>query len=106
MSAIAARRLALSNTGNSRRRGTLSYFFPSRSRPALLLRTPPHCLKKKGTFAFSHWSRSDRTHSFFIGLAPAPLSPPTMTQGLPSRLLSPIACRGRETSCLSDKQSL
>ena len=29
--------------------GTSSYVWPSSNRPALTLRTPPHCLKKKGT---------------------------------------------------------
>ena len=39
------------------------------------LRTPPHCLKKNGTFARSHWSRKRNTHSFWRGRAPGPLLP-------------------------------
>jgi hypothetical protein len=37
-------------------------------------------LKKNGTCARAHWSRIDSTQSFSIGLAPFPLSPPTITQ--------------------------
>src|SRR5262245_10916729 len=34
--------------------GISSQVFPSRMRPARFLFTPPHCLKKKGTFAAWH----------------------------------------------------
>ena len=40
----------------------------------------PHCLKKKGTPAARHWSRSERNQSGCDGRARGPLSPPAMTQ--------------------------
>src|SRR3990172_6544026 len=35
-------------------RGISSHTSPSRTRPACFLFLPPHCLKKKGTFALRH----------------------------------------------------
>ncbi len=40
------------------------------------LRTPPHCLKKKGTLAAWHWSRTDRTQSGSSGRAFGPALAP------------------------------
>ena len=51
-----------------------------------ILRTPPHCLKKNGTPACPHWPRMFTTQSRSIGLAPAPLSPPTITQWMPRKI--------------------
>ena len=59
--------------------GISSYVQPSSSRPVRSLRTPPHCLKKNGTWARRHCSRIERTHSACIGRAPGPDSPPTIT---------------------------
>ena len=56
---------------------------PARLRP----QRPPHCLKKKatpwqqGTLVANHRV----SHSALIGLAPGPLSPPTMTQSMLER---------------------
>jgi len=41
--------------------GIWSHVLPSRTRPFLFLMTPPHCLKKNGTFADKHWSRISLT---------------------------------------------
>lgn len=59
-----------------------SWVRPSSSRPVSFFRTPPHCLKKKGTPESAHWSRIEATHSGFMSRAPGPLSPPTITQSM------------------------
>src|SRR5579862_44922 len=64
--------------------GNSSNVRPSRVLPASFFLTPPHCLKKKGTFARLHCSHIDNTQSSFIGRAPGPLSPPTITHEIPS----------------------
>ena len=43
-----------------------------------------YCLKKNGTLAWRHWWRIDSPQAGCIGRAPGPLSPPTMTQWIPS----------------------
>ena len=55
---------------------------PSSTLPDFFLFVPPHCLKKKGTPAFLHWSLISITHSGLICLAPGPDSPPTITQSI------------------------
>ena len=60
----------------------------------LLLFTPslphvPHCLKKKAIPNLSVFSLRDKTHSSFIGLAFGPLSPPTITQSIFCKSISP-----------------
>src|SRR5947209_19895485 len=62
---------------------------PSSSLPPALGLIPPHCLKKKGTSSSMHWSRISLTHSGFVGRQFGPLSPPTITQWMPSRLILP-----------------
>ena len=57
---------------NALKRGISSHNLPSKLLPALFLFTPPHCLKKKGTRAFTQSSRIERTHASFIGRAPRP----------------------------------
>src|SRR5216684_5383660 len=69
--------------------GNWSYVLPFNLRPATFFRTPPHCLKKKGTDAFLHCDLTDSTHLRSMGRAPGPLSPPTITQCSPSRLIDP-----------------
>jgi hypothetical protein len=69
------------------RRGISSQNMPSSSRPALFLRAPPHCLKKKGTSSATHRLRTSRTQSGSTERAPGPDSPPTITQS------SPATCR-------------
>src|SRR5260370_29581243 len=64
-------------SGNSG--GISSHVQPSRSRPPVLWKRPPCCLKKNGTSVSRHCWRSERTQSRFIGLAPTPLSPPAIT---------------------------
>ena len=66
-----------SNIGNS------SYILPWSIRPAHAFLMPPHCLKENGILAARHCLRMDTTHSFSIGRAPGPLSPPTITQDIP-----------------------
>ena len=44
---------------------------------------PPHCLKKNGTAAATHWFLILAAHCGCIGRACGPLSPPTMTQWIP-----------------------
>ena len=44
----------------------------------------PHCLKRNGTPADLHWSRSDRSHSTWHSRASLPLSPPAITQWIGS----------------------
>ena len=63
----------------------LSQARPSKVRPAFFFWTPPHCLKKKGTPLVRHCCRMSLTQTGFNGLAPCPLSPPTMTQAIPCR---------------------
>ena len=65
--------------------GISSHVRPSKSRPAFFLLVPPHCLKKNATPASRHCSLSSVTHSGFMGLAPGPDSPPTMTQSIFSK---------------------
>ncbi len=60
--------------------GISSYVRPPRRRPVRSLRTPPHCLKKKGVFCLLPARNTSRTHSIFIGRACGPDSPPTITQ--------------------------
>lgn len=67
-------------------RGRSSQVLPSRRRPVRFFFTPPHCLKKNATPALAHWFLISTTHRSFIGLAPGPDSPPTMTQSIPRRL--------------------
>ena len=52
------------------------------------LRTPPHCLKKNGTFARWHCSRMRITRFSSIFEHPT-LSPPTITQSIPLKSTSP-----------------
>src|SRR5659263_774959 len=49
-----------------------SQVLPSSSRPAFFFLTPPHCLKKKGTPAWAHWSLISVTHEGSMCLAPEP----------------------------------
>src|ERR1700730_10365121 len=65
--------------------GNWFHSFPSSSLPPVFGERPPHCLKKNATRAATHWFRISMTHSGFIGRARGPLSPPTMTQSMPSR---------------------
>src|SRR5580704_15875322 len=76
-----------SNCLDAERRFAGNWFHscPSSSLPPVLGERPPHCLKKKATRAATHWFRISMTHSGFIGRARGPLSPPTMTQSMPSR---------------------
>src|SRR5262249_54204016 len=83
------RRSSSGRTSLCSRAGYSSYVRPSSILPALAFLTPPHCLKKKGTAARRHCSLRDMTHSFFITLAPAPLSPPTITHEMPCKLMEP-----------------
>lgn len=57
-----------------------SHVRPSRTRPVIALLVPPHCLKKNFTPDLRQRSRIARAHSIFIGRAPGPDSPPTITQ--------------------------
>ena len=58
-------------------------------------RSPPHCLKKNATLAATHRLRMSITQRGSIRRARGPLSPPTITQSMPSRLSVPIgAIRG------------
>lgn len=66
-----------------------SYVRPSNRRPCLPFCTPPHCLKKNRTPARSHCCLMRCTQPGRTGLAPGPLSPPTMTQCMPERLILP-----------------
>src|SRR5690554_1920394 len=84
--------------------GIMSHTFPSNFLPfAFLLRSfpssphAPHCLKKKSTPTFSHWSRMDKAHSSFMGRAPWPDSPPTMTQWIPFNFNCPKFSRRGST---------
>ena len=43
--------------------GISPHILPSSNLPAFFLWSPPHCLKKNGTLAFKHWSRTPFTHS-------------------------------------------
>ena len=72
-------------------RGIPSHTRPSNTRPLTSFLAPPHCLKKKGTLAFSQRSRISQTHSSFIGRHPGPDSPPTMTHDIPLSGKSGIA---------------
>jgi hypothetical protein len=56
--------------------GSSSQVLPSSVRPVLLLLTPPHCLKKKGTRAATHWFLMLTAHASSSGRAPGPDSPP------------------------------
>ena len=51
--------------------------------PACFLRTPPHCLKKKGMFLLLHSERIPFTQFSDMGREPGPDSPPTITQCSP-----------------------
>ena len=66
---------------------------PSRLRPPDFGVRPPHCLKKKLTPFRSQMSLISRTQDDFIGRVFGPLSPPTMTQDIPSRSMSPTGPR-------------
>jgi len=74
-------------------RGNWSQVCSSSILPFFFLLTPPHCLKKNGTFAARHWSLISAAHSGFIGLAPGPDSPPTMTQSIPEKSILGIGLR-------------
>ena len=65
--------------------------------PQLFFRTPPHCLKKNATRAALHCSRIESTQSSFIGRAPGPLSPPTMTHEIPSSGRMPMSSNSGST---------
>ena len=80
----------LSSNSQAAALGISSHIRPSSLRPDLFLFVPPHCLKKKATPASKHWSLISVTHSFFIGLAPGPDSPPTIIQSMPARSSSGI----------------
>src|SRR5436190_19142019 len=69
--------------------GYSSYTLPLRIRPAFFFWGPPHCLKKNGTPFSRHWRRIALTHDCRKGRAPKPLSPPTITQWIPLRLIGP-----------------
>ena len=82
--------IELETVGYLRQTGNISQTFPCSSLPLadLDLCNPssphaPHCLKKKFTFFFKHWSLTFKAHASFIGLAPLPDSPPTITQLIP-----------------------
>ena len=76
---------------------------PSRMRPVVFLKTPPHCLKKKAVPLATHWSRISRTHASFIARASARIPhrqlPSRSQQGL-SPASGQAAARWRETSPL------
>ena len=69
---------ASGSTRGGRRRSSSS------SRPALLLDTAP-LLEEERNLGPLALVANRQTHSFCIGRAPAPLSPPTITQSIPSR---------------------
>src|SRR2546426_676270 len=46
-------------------------------------------LQRRSQVARRHWSLTETTHSLFMGLAPGPLSPPTITQLIPTKLSVP-----------------
>src|SRR5574340_540826 len=56
---------------------------PSKRRPPAFEVNPPHCLKKNGTPARTHWSRTPRTQLGSTARKRGPLSPPTITQSIP-----------------------
>jgi hypothetical protein len=85
---VSTRRLLSGKLGTGRE-GISSYVLPFSVRPFDFFILPPHCLKKKGTPAALHCLRIDCTHSSRIGLAPGPLSPPTITQSIPLRPIGP-----------------
>src|SRR5271166_1536635 len=62
--------------------GISNHCRPSRMFPAAFLCTPPHCLRKKGMWWYRHCLWRVFTQYFFIGLAPGPLSPPTISQSM------------------------
>src|ERR1035438_3032207 len=62
--------------------GIASHVFPNKTLPNNFFRTPPHCLKKNGVLNFSQSFFIFNTHSSFIGRAPGPDSPPTITQSI------------------------
>ena len=73
--------------------GIASYSAPLSRRPRDFGVDPPHCLKKKSTPARSQRSLMSRTQRSCIGRALGPLSPPTITQEIPSRSISPTGPR-------------
>src|ERR1022692_1493434 len=84
--------------------GISSQVFPAKRRPLFLFGRflpsaphPPHCLKKNATPSCSHWSLIASTHSAFIGLALGPDSPPTITQWMPRKSISPISSSNGST---------
>ena len=86
---------------NDAAKGISSHVLFKSIRPFFFLCTPPHCLKKNGTLYFRHCLFISSTHSSFIGLAPGPDSPPTITQSIPFRFTSPIL--SLTISVLSDR---
>jgi hypothetical protein len=56
-----------------------------RRRPPDLERRPPHCLKKNATPSAAQRSRSSSSHYSRTGRCFGPLSPPPMSQSMPSR---------------------
>ena len=76
--AVLMRSCACADSGHS------CHFRPSSRQPPDFELKPPHCLKKNGTRLLLHWSRMPRTQSGVIGLRRGPLSPPTITQCMPS----------------------
>ena len=66
--------------------GIWFHFSPSSFLPPAFGVLPPHCLKKNGTSAATHSSRSAVTHCGSNGRHPGPLSPPAMTQWIPPEL--------------------
>jgi hypothetical protein len=73
--------------------GISSNVRPFSSQPVVLFLTPPHCFKKNGIFALAHCRWMLITHSAAIGRAPAPRSPPTMTQLIPASANLPRSSR-------------
>ncbi len=61
------------------------YYIKYSSLPPDFAVSPPHCLKKNGISAATHWSRMLRTHSALIGRWFGPDSPPTITHPIPNR---------------------
>ena len=77
--------------------GNWLHSLPSSSRPADFGVLPPHCLKKNGTPAPTHWSLTSRTQSGSMGRWRVPLSPPTITQWMPVRSSGPSGPRSGST---------
>src|SRR5690349_22940315 len=54
----------------------------------------------------SHWRWIDSTHAGSIGRAPGPLSPPTITQWIPTRSSGPRSRSEEHTSELQSRRDL